>query len=273
MKLFKLLPKNTHGRDFVVGDLHGCFDQLTMFMRFIRFDPEVDRLFSVGDLVDRGPKNLECLRLLNKPWFHAVKGNHEELMQDFLLGGPTGPWWSRNGGKWFDSLSTSEAKELVALVQDKVVDLPLMLSVVDQFHVLHAELDAVEELTDDDLADLDTFKEVALAQCMDGASILWGRNIFLDLAFKGRKQIVDHDIEFLKKSSFTKMFGPKLSQIFSGHTPVQNPTKILGQINLDTGAFLTGSRPWAGLTFAEPASGKFWKVTDDVNPAELTVIL
>lgn len=271
--MLKTLNKNVIGRDFVMGDLHGCFDQLVMFLEFIHFDKAKDRLISVGDLVDRGPKNLECLHLLQEHWFHAVKGNHEELMQDFVLGDPTANWWFPNGGKWWISLNEVEQNEVRSLCEDFVQALPLVITVKNQFHVLHAELSSDEEITDADMADITKLKPMALEYGMDGVSVIWGRNIFLDLAFKNRKQIVDHDIDFLRKSSFTKMFGPKLSPIFTGHTPVQNPTRVLGQINLDTGAFLTGSRPWAGLTFAEPASGKFWKVTDDVNPAELTVIL
>jgi len=46
---------NTHRRDFAVGDIHGAFDALQRAMEAIGFDARKDRLFSVGDLVDRGP--------------------------------------------------------------------------------------------------------------------------------------------------------------------------------------------------------------------------
>ncbi len=54
MKLFKRLPQNTNGRDFVVGDLHGSISQLESAMDEIKFDKRVDRMLSVGDLVDKG---------------------------------------------------------------------------------------------------------------------------------------------------------------------------------------------------------------------------
>ena len=41
------------GADFVVGDVHGCFRTLTRAMDALDFDPERDRLFAVGDLVNR----------------------------------------------------------------------------------------------------------------------------------------------------------------------------------------------------------------------------
>ena len=45
---------NRTGRDFVVGDVHGCFRTLEQALGQVGFDRERDRLFSVGDLVNRG---------------------------------------------------------------------------------------------------------------------------------------------------------------------------------------------------------------------------
>ncbi|MEH6628512.1 MAG: metallophosphoesterase [Motiliproteus sp.] len=75
---------NTEGRDFVIGDLHGELDQLKKRMTDVRFDLDVDRLFSVGDLIDRGKHSKACFELLNKPWFHAVRGNHDDFMFRWL---------------------------------------------------------------------------------------------------------------------------------------------------------------------------------------------
>ena len=70
--------ENWHGRDFVLGDLHGCLELLQIEMIKVGFNEETDRIFSVGDLVDRGPDSLKCLELVFEPWFHSVLGNHEE---------------------------------------------------------------------------------------------------------------------------------------------------------------------------------------------------
>lgn len=53
--MLRCIPTNHAGRDFVVVDLHGCLDQLEALLKAIGFDPARDRLFSVGNLVDRGP--------------------------------------------------------------------------------------------------------------------------------------------------------------------------------------------------------------------------
>ncbi len=69
---------------WVVGDLHGCYTLLINELDKIKFDPASDLLISVGDMVDRGAENVECLDLINQPWFRAVRGNHEQMMIDGL---------------------------------------------------------------------------------------------------------------------------------------------------------------------------------------------
>lgn len=46
--------RNQAGRDFVIGDVHGAFDEVWKAMKLAGFDRSRDPLFSVGDLVDRG---------------------------------------------------------------------------------------------------------------------------------------------------------------------------------------------------------------------------
>ncbi len=71
------LPMNRRGRDFVVGDLHGAFFLLECAMEAVDFDPSVDRLLSVGDLVGRGADSARALDYLQEPFFYAVCGNHD----------------------------------------------------------------------------------------------------------------------------------------------------------------------------------------------------
>ena len=54
----------TGGRDWVVGDVHGCFTTLREALLAIDFEHGRDRLFSVGDLIDRGPNSIEALEWL-----------------------------------------------------------------------------------------------------------------------------------------------------------------------------------------------------------------
>lgn len=64
---------------YAVGDLQGCFEPLQQLLEQVRFDPTRDQLWSTGDLVNRGPQSLECLRFFRELGSSArvVLGNHD----------------------------------------------------------------------------------------------------------------------------------------------------------------------------------------------------
>ncbi|WP_159717277.1 metallophosphoesterase [Geminicoccus flavidas] len=109
---------NPAGRDLAVGDIHGHFSRLEAALESVGFDPAVDRLFSVGDLVDRGPESEQVLAWLARPWFHAVRGNHDDYAIRFARGNPVdADNYRQNGGGWFLALPEGRQQEIGAALE------------------------------------------------------------------------------------------------------------------------------------------------------------
>lgn len=197
---------NTRGRDFFVGDLHGQYRLLQEAMGRVALDRAHDRLFCVGDLVDRGDASLACLRLVFQPWFHAVRGNHEELARAALLEGEgDGAWalWMLNGGGWVVRSGVGEVRKTL---EGALRYLPYAREVTvagRRVGMVHAE-------------------PPSDWSCIEGAdpeALVWGRSR-------------------IQRGDETPVAG--IDAVVVGHTIVDEPLTLGNVHYIDTGAFHTG---------------------------------
>lgn len=125
----KLLKVNLNdsGRDFICSDIHGHFDLLESKLAEVKFDPEIDRLFSLGDLIDRGPDSIKAFEYLEQPWFYAILGNHEVMLIDAVLNPDksVADFWLNCGGAWAKNIPESR----LSAYCKTLINLPIAIEV------------------------------------------------------------------------------------------------------------------------------------------------
>ena len=118
---------------YAIGDVQGCYDELRALLDRVGFNRAHDRLWFVGDLVNRGPKSLEVLRFVKELGDRAVVvlGNHDL----HLLTQHEGFERKRADDTFDDVLGAPDARELV----DWVRTWPMM-HVEGHYAMVHAGL-------------------------------------------------------------------------------------------------------------------------------------
>jgi len=96
---------------YAIGDVQGCYDELARLLEQLRLDPADDEVWFVGDLVNRGPKSLEVLRLVKQLGSSALVtlGNHDLHLLALALVGHA----PVKDGDLRDVLDAPDAPELV----------------------------------------------------------------------------------------------------------------------------------------------------------------
>lgn len=118
---------------YAIGDLQGCFTPLERLLDKIRFDAARDRLWFVGDLVNRGPESLACLRFVRSLGDAAVSvlGNHDL----HLICVAEGAEKSKARDSLEAILAAPDREELVAWLRHRP-----MMHVEGEFALVHAGL-------------------------------------------------------------------------------------------------------------------------------------
>ena len=215
--LVQRFERNDRGRDLIVGDVHGHFSKLQANLDRLCFDPEAgDRLFCVGDLVDRGPENSVALDWLDLPWFHSVQGNHELMALLYARGEQDEVEYAQNGGLW-NIQNTPEQRSEIAR---RFAKLPIAIELETasgRVGIVHADcptyawFDFIRAL-DSDATDHETREAL-----IDAA--LWSRDRCIAVCEDGVEGVY---------------------AVVVGHTPVERYVALGNVIYIDTGAWMPG---------------------------------
>jgi serine/threonine protein phosphatase 1 len=228
------LEQNLLGRDFVIGDTHGAFDEVWRAMKLAGFDTSRDRLVSVGDLVDRGEGSHRAGRFLAQPYVRAVRGNHEDDLENLHLTNDDPDEILEvltrinfNGVGWLAKLSACDRIELMKrfAALPYVMEVPTVRGTVG---ILHGEV----------------------PRGMDWAEFVAGVEDgdprVTESCLRGRARLKHADARGV----------PGIGRIFAGHTPQFGGAARLGNVYaIDTGAVFAeiADRPGAALTIANMA--------------------
>lgn len=86
-------------RKFVIGDIHGCYEELVKLLENIKGDLTKDKIIFLGDYIDRGPKSFQVIKLLmelqekySKDHIVLLRGNHEQMAIDNIKRGYHSPF-------------------------------------------------------------------------------------------------------------------------------------------------------------------------------------
>lgn len=210
--------KNQTGRDLIVGDIHGFFSKLQAELDAAGFDPaRGDRLSSVGDLVDRGPESAAVLEWLQRPWFHAVQGNHEDMA--IRWGRPDcrmdAELYAGNGGVW----NIANTQQERASFSFALSCLPLAIEIETEqglVGVIHAgcPLDSWDELR----------------------AVTMGSSLLTPAGIKSLRQQCLWDRSRIEHGDEQPVAGVRA--VVVGHTPVRSAPFALGNtIYIDSGAW------------------------------------
>jgi serine/threonine protein phosphatase 1 len=254
------MAANTSGRDFVVGDLHGNYNKLMRKMDKANFDPARDRVFSVGDLVNRGDSSFRCLSLIKDHWFFAVGGNHERILVEnydaFMAGdSAAAAYLGKVGAHW-----VMDDPELYAETCSLIDQLPLAIQVGDcnspaSFGIAHActprESDSGKSRPWSWLSDVlqipdraDSHDAAIAAPILSAVAdqILWDRSLI-------KAYLENPDCHQVGQLATIDGIG----RVFHGHSVLPKPTQVGNRFYIDTGA----GRPGGRLTFMELQGGGY----------------
>ncbi|EUC19511.1 UNVERIFIED_ORG: serine/threonine protein phosphatase 1 [Burkholderia sp. CF145] len=252
-------PRNDSGRDFVVGDLHGCFAQLRTELEARHFDPQRDRLFAVGDLVDRGPQSDRVLETVEQFGIKSVKGNHEDVIVRWHAGEEQALSLLGNGADWL--LDRADDRDWVKAIAAYMASLPYLIEIETE-HGLVGLVHADSPVSDWNRLVADIERERADGKTRRKA--IWSRTRWKthqphpSPSRNTLRSLLDKARHSVRGEAHVVGRIENVTAVIVGHTPVTAVTAKDNVINIDTGAVYGGK-----LTIMDLADLPKWI---DVSP-------
>jgi serine/threonine protein phosphatase 1 len=243
---------NAKGRDFVVGDIHACFDLVLRAMDQVKFDQSRDRIFSVGDLIDRGPGSHRTAKFLSHDWVYAVRGNHEDMLLEVYQDGEPHHFvleymHSRNGFDWWRDTPDGVRRDILTAIEK----LPIAIELATErgtVGLVHADVP-------DGLSWPAFLARLEAGDMKTAEKALWSRDR------------IGHEDE-------GGVAG--VGRVFVGHTPLRGLLKLGNVYAIDTGAvFGVLGRMEGALTFAQATAGTavYKDLAEFEPPADFVAVL
>jgi len=215
---FKKYGVNTKGKDYICGDIHGHFHLLHQELENHNFDPTSDRVFCLGDLIDRGDDSSEVVSYLQQPWFHSVLGNHEQMLIDAI---DISTYehianWLSQGGSWAKEMSRND----LLYYYEPLTKLPLTIEI-----------------------ELSSGKNVGLVHANLPKNADWLSIRFLceNFSIHNPYRLDSNAKEMLWSRKMHKSIGyvKNINHVFHGHTIVDKVKTINNRSYIDLGSYNT----------------------------------
>ena len=183
---------------YCIADIHGCFDEFLELLELINFSDN-DTLYILGDIIDRGNKNIESLEYVyNKPNMIYLMGNHEDMMLKFYPGlgkKKDYHWLSQGGHKPLEEIDKAKRRPETKARWDElfnwIKERPLYMEVEvggKLFFLSHAGLNCQKG----DRSDIES-----LLAAQDPYDIFWSREVFYEApGLPGRHCVFGHSATF-----------------------------------------------------------------------------
>jgi serine/threonine protein phosphatase 1 len=132
-------------RRFVIPDIHGCARTFSRLLRDVIQLRKADRLYLLGDMIDRGPRSREVLdailQLRAEGYnIYPLRGNHEEMFLQSCRDRSYFRLWMLNGGQsTLDSFGVEDGCEILLSYRQFIESLPYFI-LLDDFVLVHGSL-------------------------------------------------------------------------------------------------------------------------------------